>query len=739
MKKLVFLGNCQGRRLQVLYDEQFAPVTGDTTEFIGSFDELTPQKRAILAEADVILAQAIDSEHKIAVGKFETRAHIIEYPNVTGLFLWPYWEDAHICNHPLPDMQDGPLGQQFGDRWLNKRISAGAKPKNIVAEYEALDVPKAVNLDRLYELVMHRARERDRRTGFDIASIIESRFTDEALFLTPANLELGLFRPLAAGVYERLGVPSATVKTVLDALWRSPFPVLHHPIHPSVARHFGMKFIGPETRYSTLSGEALTFREWVARYVRFEWNEALFFSKRKIGGIRRFDSEAQAALGQLDAALKKSAQAASGESGRAHLLNMKGDKLGAIKAIRRAMTLDPSDPYIVATLAFYLCDQDDFTEAERLVREVTARWPDHPDGWRHLGIVLCRAGKPQDAVGPLRYAVGLNPRDVEAAQYLAAALTEAGSPGQALTVLTIATIMNPEAPDLFSDLAQRLSEMGDLDAALVSIRRAVALDPRHPGRLNHMAHILAARGDLVGASKAVREAIALEPGATELYDLLVDLLTRLGRDDEVAFLEKRRTLAREPGNTPLRHALVQELIRQGVLAEAEKLLVGAPSITPSDNALHAKLADLREGRGQLADAERSWRAAIAAAPDHADLRGSLALLLSRMRRLDEALTTIEDAVTLRPGNPHLLAKLSYILMERGNLAKARAAAEAGVALAPEMPGVHAALADICEREGNRAAALSGYRTAMGMDPGNPHYRRQAERLAAAEEPAVAAE
>src|SRR5205823_1552927 len=108
-------------------------------------------------------------------------------------------------------------------------------------------------------------------------------------------------------------------------------------------------------------------------------------------------------------------------------------------------------------------------------------------------------------------------------------------------VLTIATIMNPEAPDLYSELAQRLSELGDLDAALVSIRRAITLDPRNAGRMSHMAHILAARGDLVGASKAMSEAVAIEPGRTDFYELLVNLLMRLGRDDEVAFAEKRQT------------------------------------------------------------------------------------------------------------------------------------------------------------------------------------------------------
>src|SRR5258708_40276685 len=97
MKKIVFIGNCQGRRLQVLYEERFSPVTGDTAEFVGSFDEIE-RVRPILAEADIIVSQAIEGEHEIALGTFDTGARIIEYPNVTGHFLWPFSGDPHALN-----------------------------------------------------------------------------------------------------------------------------------------------------------------------------------------------------------------------------------------------------------------------------------------------------------------------------------------------------------------------------------------------------------------------------------------------------------------------------------------------------------------------------------------------------------------------------------------------------------------------------------------------------------------
>ena len=101
MRKIVFLGNCQGRRLQALYDEAFAYINGDSTDFVVSYEPLTDQAHETLRSADVIVAQAVDSEHPVNVNNIDTSARIIEYPNITGVFLWPYSGVEHIYNPKL--------------------------------------------------------------------------------------------------------------------------------------------------------------------------------------------------------------------------------------------------------------------------------------------------------------------------------------------------------------------------------------------------------------------------------------------------------------------------------------------------------------------------------------------------------------------------------------------------------------------------------------------------------------
>jgi tetratricopeptide (TPR) repeat protein len=761
MKKITFLGNCQTRRLYVLYNEQFVPITGDSTELVANFEEPTPRVRKILAEADVIVAQVTDAEQKVSVNKIETSAQIIEFPYVTGNFLWPFSGREHIHNQPLPHFHDGPYGVQYGNPWLNSRIKSGANPDDIAAEYESLNISKAVNLDRTYELSMDRARQRDARTGFSIAATIEKYLTDIPLFMSPANLELALFRPLAAGVFERLGVPSTTVNAMLDTLWRTPFPIADHPIHPSVAEHFGLKFIGPNTRYRTFTGERLTFKEWVGRYVRYEWNDLLLAAVLDAGTIRSFGDPAQQALDRIEAGLAGSSGSSFAETRRAHLLKLKGDDAGALAATRRATALEPDNPQTIGTLAFYLADQGECDEAERQARHLTQNWPHYADGWNRLGSILIRRGKTEEAIDAVARAIEIDPRNFDICKHYGSLLAHAGYFERARDALARGITVMPRQPALYVELSKLSARVNDLDSALMAIRRALDLDPGNIDAHTHHVDILSRRNDLVGVHVALREGLKHAPGHRALSNLLINALVSLGRHDE-ANTEYRRALAADPSNFSLRHMLAENLMKQGAYVEAEATFAEGISAFPLDERLHTGLASAlaRQGRfaeaeasarraiqlkpdhslshhilantllssGKLSVAERAFRAAIAHDPNNADLRGDLALAVSRQGRIAEGLAIMDEAIATAPRNPHLLAKQACLLMEKGNLARARTIAESAVALAPNLAGLKAIIGDISEREGDRPAALLAYQAAIDLDPGNSHYRRQAERL-----------
>src|SRR4051812_20201356 len=90
MRKVVFIGNCQGRRLQEFYRDNLSYLTGDVTDFIVGYEALDQRGYELLKSADVVVAQATDSERHVDVRTVDTPGTIILFPNVTGAFLWPF-------------------------------------------------------------------------------------------------------------------------------------------------------------------------------------------------------------------------------------------------------------------------------------------------------------------------------------------------------------------------------------------------------------------------------------------------------------------------------------------------------------------------------------------------------------------------------------------------------------------------------------------------------------------------
>jgi hypothetical protein len=154
-------------------------------------------------------------------------------------------------------------------------INKGIAHDEILKKYINLDLNKMVNLDRLLELNLEQQRKRDAITGFNIADVIENYFREEHLFLTPYHPNLRIARSLIQQTFGTMGVGQTAIDRVEKWLTITPFPKHASPLHPSVQRHFGLKYAGPGYRYRYYSEGTFTFEEYVSRYLKFEWNEPL--------------------------------------------------------------------------------------------------------------------------------------------------------------------------------------------------------------------------------------------------------------------------------------------------------------------------------------------------------------------------------------------------------------------------------------------------------------------------------
>ena len=222
-------------------------------------------------------------------------------------------------------------------------------------------------------------------------------------------------------------------------------------------------------------------------------------------------------------------------------------------------------------------------------------------------------------------------------------------------------------------------QLGYLD---ISFTEAVAKAARHTERAMVLdptiaeAHAAAGllssdEGDLEGALRQFEKAIQINPSYVDVYTWMANILGGdLGRYAE-AFALREKAVQLDPLSIPARFNYVDQLIRRGRLAEADRELEKLASLAPG---LRAFLRGLRLSQGgNWANGALGLLDALRIAPDLPHTRYVLATLFAFSGLEKEALAIQGEAA------PDLLSLL-------GEPGRALAAAEAELAEDPADPG-----------------------------------------------------
>jgi len=177
-----------------------------------------------------------------------------------------------------------------------------------------------------------------------------------------------------------------------------------------------------------------------------------------------------------------------------------------------------------------------------------------------------KAGRPADAIAPLRQAALLQPFNATIQHDLGLACLESGSIPDAIVALERAIAANPRYADAHFRLGIALEKLGDVAGAIVSYDRATELRPSLAEawfRAGALVYTLGHRDEAIGcfrraaatggtttfgrlgrvralltedrnqeAESALRQVVALDPNNALAHDLLGNLLSEFGRFDE---------------------------------------------------------------------------------------------------------------------------------------------------------------------------------------------------------------
>jgi len=184
----------------------------------------------------------------------------------------------------------------------------------------------------------------------------------------------------------------------------------------------------------------------------------------------------------------------------------------------------------------------------------------------------------------------------------------------------------------------------------------------------------------------------------------------------------RRELARFPGRTDLRLALVDTEYRAARFQDARAELEQLASKNPESFELQLRLGDVQNRLGDKSGAIQSFGNAHRLKPQDLNAAVNLAVMLDSTGKLDQARSLYEEVLRIDPENGLALNNLAYIKADEGvDLDVALGYAQRALRHSPNDPGISDTLGLIYIRKKLTGQAVQVLRDLVNREPANPSF------------------
>lgn len=240
--------------------------------------------------------------------------------------------------------------------------------------------------------------------------------------------------------------------------------------------------------------------------------------------------------------------------GTAHL---QGGRLPeAEQAYRLALDKAPDHPEALHHLGLLLYRLNRFDDAITTISRAIEHAPTAPLYWFNLGVVAQKAARHDEAIHAYQQAVTLNPRHLEAWVNLGNALKDRGRLPESIEAYHKARSLNPSHADTHNNLGVALKEQGAVEQAIASYRQAIQLKPAHVEALNNLGLALMETGSLDDAIASFTQALTILPGYLKaLYNLGV-AWSWTGENERAVDCLQRAATAKHDHTKPVTDAFV---------------------------------------------------------------------------------------------------------------------------------------------------------------------------------------
>ena len=401
-------------------------------------------------------------------------------------------------------------------------------------------------------------------------------------------------------------------------------------------------------------------------------------------------------------------------------------------------------------------------QAEKVLRGFIERRPDDYDLRLHMGTLLERAGKHQQAIDTyteVARRAGTDPKGLVALDRTAAIEVAQQRYADAGKLIGQVLGKNPRDSEALRLRGEIALERNDAVAAIADFRAVLRDQPRAVGVQRLLARAHLANGEPGLAESALRAAQEVAPTDVFVRIELAQLLLQTQHADQaVALLED--TARNVPKDPQVRESLIRAYLAKRDFAAARMAAAELIASNPQ-SATGPYLAGLAaEGDKRLDDAQKDFEHALAIQPRALEVLSALAHLEIARGQTQQAITRVSNAAGTEATNAFIWNLLGELYLgqhdlpaandaltrasklsanwwvPRRNLALAKLAAkdtagavseyEAGIKIAPQEVGLATELALLQERQGRPDEAVATYEASYRS---NPHSRAIANNLA----------
>lgn len=476
-------------------------------------------------------------------------------------------------------------------------------------------------------------------------------------------------------------------------------------------------------------------------------DQGLFFARRAKGTMEKSREISQEA-GDGPATLRKPERAAVG---RRRLLVGLAALVALAVGIRVAVPffLGRSRPEIPAVDVVPGAEPEIAAlahEAAEVVEGLIERRPEQADSWDVRGSFYYEFHNLDEAVKCWKRCLELDPGFAEAYYRIGVAARDRGRFKEAVDWFRKALEHAPGEPQVMVHLAQTLMDLGAMEEATGVLEENLAAYPRSLPSFLLLGEIYVQSKQFDKAKKNFETARQMWPDDSTAYYGLVRACAGLGETAESERYRKKfeelkvrvekahREFLKSRSDAPRVEKIVSEVytaaskayLAQADTETAEKLLLRAVELCPSQPECYQVLAWLYERQGRLEEAQDALLRGSRANPADLGVHLRLGVFLAEQGEFDAAEKALQEAIQLMPyqgGGYAALARL-HLTSDR-KLPEAKELAARAVELEP-LAKNYFLLGLVCQKAGDRAAARAAIEKAVALDPENLEYRRACE-------------